>query len=239
MDSKLFNPDFYYLSGTLSKYLDPHPFLGLLIQPDTRSMKRRVSEFEVWGADNGCFAKGPDFDLARYLDWLSSMAAFSGSCLFATAPDVVGDPRATVARSLPVLPTIRKLGYKAAMVAQDGFEFMLEADPSLWDRFDVLFLGGTTDWKIGTDPSEAWIRMFEEAHSRDKWVHMGRVNSQKRVTIASRGLGCSSGDGNFLKYDPRSQAPLAWVTTANLSDDMAGRDLGTTAAAALRERRAA
>ena len=239
MDKTLPSKPFYYLSGTLTKYLDPHPFLGLLIQPDTRSMKRRVAEFEVWGADNGCFAKGSDFDLDRYLSWLDSMASHRESCLFATAPDVVGDPRATVARSLPVLPLIRGLGYKSAMVAQDGFEFMLEADPSLWDRFDVLFLGGSTDWKIGADPSPEYIRMFAEAHRRDKWVHMGRVNSQKRVTIASHGLGCSSGDGNYLKFNPRGREPISWVTNANLPVAWVDRDLGTKAAEALRERRAA
>lgn len=57
----------------------------------------------------------------------------------------VGDAAATLTRSAPMLPRIRALGYPAALVAQDGLEHL--AVP--WDAFDVLFLGGTTDWKLG------------------------------------------------------------------------------------------
>jgi ABC-type Fe3+-citrate transport system substrate-binding protein len=41
-------------------------------------------------------------------------------CLFAALPVIVGDWRATGARSEPQVETIAALDYRAALVAQDG-----------------------------------------------------------------------------------------------------------------------
>ena len=62
---------------------------------------------------------------------------FTSRCLFATAPDVVGDAQATLRRAY-MLGWIRYAGLPAALVAQDGLEHL--AIP--WDDFDALFLGG-------------------------------------------------------------------------------------------------
>jgi hypothetical protein len=40
-----------------------------------------------------------------------------------------------------------------------------------WDAFDVLFLGGTTDWKLGPAAAD----LTAEARRRGLVVHMGRV----------------------------------------------------------------
>jgi hypothetical protein len=69
---------------------------------------------------------------------------FTSRCLFATAPDVVGDAQATLRRAY-MLGWIRYAGLPAALVAQDGLEHL--ATP--WDDFDALFLGGSTAWKLG------------------------------------------------------------------------------------------
>jgi hypothetical protein len=112
--------------------------------------------------------------------------------LFATAPDVVGDAAATWALSAPALPQIRAFGYPAALVAQDG----LEATAVPWDAFDVLFVGGTTDWKLTVSPS-----LVRAAVARGVPVHMGRVNSWKRIRWAAE-LGCASADGTCLAFNP-------------------------------------
>ena len=52
----------------------------------------------------------------KYLAWLSARIAHAPRCAFATAPDVVGNGAATLARSLPMLERIRALGYPAALV---------------------------------------------------------------------------------------------------------------------------
>ncbi|MFB8071085.1 hypothetical protein [Streptomyces californicus] len=129
-------------------------------------------------------------------------------CLFATAPDVVGDARATMLRSAPFLPEIRRRGYPVALVGQNGLEDL--AVP--WDTFDVLFLGGDTEWKLG-DHARA---LTAEARRRSKWVHMGRVNSLKRLRYAAS-IGCQSADGTYVAFGPDVNLPkcLEWVRKVN------------------------
>jgi hypothetical protein len=154
----------------------------------------------VWCADNGCGpgagggpGKGwPGYD--RWFRWLRSRRADAASCLFAVAPDVVGDAVATLARSLPWLPRIRWLGYRVAFVVQDGAEA-----PGMvpWDMFDALFIGGSTEWKLGP----AARALVADAKARGKWVHMGRVNSARRYRYAEA-IGCDSADGTFILFAP-------------------------------------
>lgn len=153
---------------------------------------------EVWAADNDCFSQGPDFKLETYLRWLEKLAPFQSRCLFAPAPDVVGDSDASLARSLPVLPLIRDLGYPVALVAQDG----LSVRDVPWDTFDCLFIGGTTEWKLSQN---AGI-LVKLAKGIGKWVHMGRVNSGRRF-IQAYHWGCDSVDGNYLRYGPNTNFP--------------------------------
>lgn len=156
----------------------------------------------VWCADNGCFGKGYPGD-AEWFGWLERHAVDAATCAFAVAPDVVGDAAATLERSLPWLPRIRGLGYPAALVAQNGLESMSVP----WDAFDVLFIGGDTDWKLGRHAR----RLILEAKKRGKWVHMGRVNSARRYRYAQH-VGCDSVDGTFLTFGPDVNLPklLAW-----------------------------
>lgn len=165
-------------------------------------------EGAVWCADNGCFGKGYPGD-EGWLAWLKGLQHRAEDCLFATAPDVVGDAEASLARSLPLLPKIRELGFKAALVAQDGMENM----ELPWDEFDVLFLGGkktpnpADEWKLGPGARKLAI----EARRRGKWVHCGRVNSRKRYfTLAPI---CDSCDGTYLRFGPDINIPklLSWV----------------------------
>lgn len=155
-----------------------------------------------WCADNGAYSNR--FNEAKWWAFLEKHAWDTTLCAFATAPDVVGDSEATLERSLPWLPKIRDLGYPAAFVAQDGLT--VQATP--WDEFDCLFIGGSTDWKLG--PEAAWL--IAEGLRRDKWVHCGRVNSRKRYRIM-RDLGCTSADGTFLTFGPLKNLPqlLSWV----------------------------
>lgn len=146
--------------------------------------------------DNGCFGKG--FDEGKWWEWLKSHAADAESCTFATAPDVVGDAAATLERSRPWLPRIRALGYPAAFVAQDG----LTVDTTPWDEFDVLFIGGSTVWKLGA----AARILVQTAKARGKHVHMGRVNSYRRFRYAEA-IGCDSVDGTFLTFGPDTNLP--------------------------------
>lgn len=157
----------------------------------------------VWAADNGRFSSPEKYTDDAYLAWLSRQP--SEMCLFATAPDVVGDAVATLALSTPMFERIRGLGYRVALVAQDGLEDL----PVPWDAFDALFIGGTTAWKLG-DPAAG---LAIEAHRRGKWVHMGRVNSRKRLVYAES-IHCDSADGTVLKHD-LSRPVRSWVEHVN------------------------
>jgi hypothetical protein len=174
---------------------------------DTPAQGNRRPEGVAWCADNGCFGKGYPGD-EKWLAWLTKNAHAAPDCLFATAPDVVGDAEATLARSAPFLPIIRELGYPAALVAQDG----LEALPVPWETFDVLFIGGTTEWKLG----QAAHALIRQAKERGKWVHMGRVNSERRYRYAHT-IGCDSVDGTYLTFGPDINLPklLAWSRVEN------------------------
>lgn len=200
-----------YLSGglptTLMRLLEraERDDLGLLLTPTSRMRKLYGAP---WAADNECFTKGDVFDDNVWLMWLESSMAFSGSCLFAAAPDVVGDARATLYRSRPYLEEIRALAYAPAFVSQDGATDALMP----WDEFDCLFVGGSTEWKF----SEPSVALIQEAKRRDKWVHVGRVNSLRRMMTA-HSVGADSADGTYLAFGPDKNLPklLRWLDATN------------------------
>jgi hypothetical protein len=152
-----------------------------------------------WGADNGKFtAAGPRehwIGHGRWFDWLEGQVDRYGAeaCRFAVAPDAPFDAAATLDESLPWMEKIRELGIPAAFAAQNYCD--LYGLP--WDEMDVLFLAGDTAWKIGPVAH----RLTIEAKERGKWVHMGRVNSLRRLRIAEW-FGCDSADGTYLKFGP-------------------------------------
>ena len=175
---------------------------GLLGYIDTPAQGNVRPEGVTWCADNGRYGKGwPGH--AKWWAWLVCHATDAVTCAFATAPDVVGDAEATLAESLPWLPRIRALGYPAALVSQDGLEHLTVP----WDEFDVLFIGGTTGWKLGP----AARTLVLEAKRRGKRVHMGRVNSARRWRYAEH-IGCDSVDGTYLTFGPDINLPrlLSW-----------------------------
>jgi hypothetical protein len=117
-----------------------------------------------------------------------------------------GEHPATWARSRDLLPVIRSLGFPVAFVAQDGFEY----DHSAWifDTFDAIFIGGSTQWKLGPDAAQ----IARSCHDMGKWVHMGRVSSAKRYRYADAECWCDSVDGTYLTHGPDKNLPnvLAW-----------------------------
>lgn len=172
---------------------------------DTPSQRNKRPAGVTWCADNGCYSD--KWDESKWWAFLVKNAHDADTCLFAVAPDVVGDAWRTGIKSLPWLEKIRGLGYPVAWVAQDG----QERHPLPWLGIDVLFIGGTTEWKLGSAARE----LVAEAKRRGKWVHMGRVNSRRRYEYARR-IGCDSVDGTFLTFGPDENLPkvLGWVAGA-------------------------
>jgi hypothetical protein len=164
----------------------------------------------TWCADTGLYhtpaAKNPRPYIGDegYIGWLQDRDQFADDCLFATAPDVPYDAAATLRRSWPMLGWIQYAGYRAALVAQNG----LTPRSCPWGDFDVLFLGGDDAFKLGPDGRA----LADEAHRQGVPVHMGRVNSLKRLRYADH-IGCSSADGTFLRFGADIRLPelLSWV----------------------------
>jgi hypothetical protein len=96
---------------------------------------------------------------------------------------------------------VEALGFRAALVAQDGIEAMGNLGEQL-DAADCLFLGGSTGWKI----SRAAFEVAEAARAAGCWSHMGRVNSARRYRLACANL-IDSADGTFLGFGPDANLP--------------------------------
>lgn len=190
-----------YLSGKKTECTDQ---IGVMLS--FNAGKQAKHGHSIFAADNGCFAQGKSYSDDKFLEWLNSLNR--QACLFATAPDVVADAVGTRKRAYPMLPKIRKLGFKAAFVVQDGET----ADQILWDELDAIFVGGSTDWKL----SQAAGDIVAEAKRRGKWVHMGRVNSFKRMRLAAA-IGCDSVDGTYLAFEPdnRKEKIKEWIKMLN------------------------
>lgn len=179
--------------------------LGCMATP---AQGNRLDPSWTWAADNGCFSES--WSAGK---WVSFLDRHDGSsCLFAVVPDRVADADETARRWDIWSPVVRELGYRPAYVLQDG------ATTLPWDDLDVLFIGGTTDYKLSSE-AEWWAK---DAKSRGKWVHWGRVNSRRRfAALAPTGDSC---DGTYLAFGPDRNLPklLSWTDVLDFSPERAG-----------------
>lgn len=211
-----------YLTGATSSEteatLDGHPGVGLMVQPGN-SLHRRIERFPAFAADNACYAlRGAPFDADRWATWLQRLPRTG--CLFATAPDVLlwpdgpkgeprGDAAATLALAADSLPQVRSWGFPAALVLQDG----MTPDSVPWQLCDAVFVGASTAWKLGPVAHS----ICNEAHQRGKWVHMGKVNTKRRLRLAAS-WDCDSVDGTLLAFGARANLPLLLRWLAELDN---------------------
>ena len=156
-----------------------------------------------WMLDNGAFSD--KWTEAAWLAALERWQPYAGTCIAAVCPDVVGDAGATLARFTQYAPTIRQYGYPVAFVTQDGL--CMDAVP--WGEFDVLFVGGSTEHKL----HGAW-EFIAEAKRRGKWVHVGRVNSAKRIEAFWM---ADSVDGTSLAIEPSIRNQNRLLNAANVA----------------------
>jgi hypothetical protein len=169
-----------------------------------------------WAADNDCFA---GFDCDRYLHLLEAITDRSG-CLFVTVPDVVADAGATLRlfdHWRPCLESVwasvneddvepgQLVHQPIAFVAQDGQERL----PVPWEQFQALFVGGSTQWKLGAQATA----LIRQAKRRGKWVHVGRVSTVRRITWC-KALGVDSIDGSGFARFARARLQMGTAALA-------------------------
>jgi hypothetical protein len=223
-----------YLSGATNdplRAIANERGIGMLCTP-LNSYHTQIGAFDSWAVDNGLFGlarrhREETFSSSKFYSYLDRLPR---SALFVAAPDVlrfvaapdgvkgvwckeherfeipVGDAAATLAQFPEHARAIRALGFKVALVGQDGIETMLDEIP--WELVDAVFLGGSDAFKLGP----AGRALVAAAKARGKWIHMGRVNSGKRFAYAAE-LGCDSADGTFLGFGPSKNLPrlLSWL----------------------------
>lgn len=178
--------------------------IGCITQPEQRNIIF-PEEWDTIG-DNGCFS-----NKWKHEYWFEWMINLPRTVRWLTAPDVFLEDgsechEATMERWNYYAPIIERHGFTPAFVCQVG------CTPENMPDAEVFFLGGTTEWKIG-EPAEL---VSKEAKRRGAWLHMGRVNSLKRLRIAAS-FGCDSVDGTYLKYGPDKNLPklTKWMNMVN------------------------
>jgi hypothetical protein len=169
--------------------------IGLMLTPFSQRNSNNSPYQWNWAADNGCFAS--KWDENTWVNWLKSFEN-TQKALFATVPDVVANHAETLKRWGQYNVLVSSLGYKPAFVLQDGASI----DDIPWEDMGCLFIGGSTDFKLSLK-----TKFFcAEAKARSIWIHMGRVNSLKRMLLA-REWGVDSVDGTYLAFGPDVNTP--------------------------------
>jgi hypothetical protein len=157
-----------YLSSSVKQWRNDSQNFGIMTSiTSIGGEQEALSGGALWMIDNGAFTNR--FRLDRWQRRLEALSGFASTCIGVPVPDVVGDAGATLAQFWAYRHIPASLGYKIALVSQDG----MTPDMMPWDYFDTLFVGGTNDHKRGKEAAD----LIDEAKRRGKWVHIGRVNS--------------------------------------------------------------
>ena len=193
-----------YLSGARNRIMLDDLASGRVGLLQTPRSRYRLAGVKVWAMDNGCYTNAYPGD-DEYLAYLGILEPHRERCLFVAAPDVVGDAEATLTRSAPMLARLRERGWPAALVLQDG----MDADCIPWDDVDWVFVGGSTEFKLGAEAET----LIAAAKAHGVKVHVGRVNSGKRFRRFAE-LDCDSADGTFVAFAPERNYPqlLKWIS---------------------------
>lgn len=175
--------------------LQGHPNLGRLCVPRSRDWQSLPVGGWTWACDNGAFS---GFDESAFLRMLLHLQTVGG-CRFVACPDVVGDHDATLVQFRVWAPRLAEWGWRPAFVAQNGCTI----DNAPWEDMRALFIGGDTEYKL-----RGSVPLIEEAKRRGLWVHVGRVNTLRRLDWAIA-RGADSVDGSaFSRFSRRY---IAWA----------------------------
>lgn len=143
----------------------------------------RSHGFAVWAGDNGRFwPKGTSADPVNpkwtETEWLKMLDYYPAEvrplCRFMLVPDTPYSAHQTLFDFDHYLPAITERGYPPAIATQNG----MKPSDIPWSKIAAVFIGGDDRHKLGREGAVIAV----EAHRRGKWVHVGRVNSLRRMT---------------------------------------------------------
>lgn len=187
--------------------------IRLIVGPDQLRRMRGQPPL-AYALDNGaygCWTRVTAFDTGGFT---TAVRRWGAGADFIVVPDLVAGGRGSLAMSLRWLPWLRDNvpGQALYLAVQDGMEpgdFLEAADGTeglylpTGERFDGLFIGGTTEWKERT--MHAWGALADRCGVR---MHVGRVNSARRIHLAVD-AGAASVDGTSVTRFSVNAAPLA------------------------------
>ena len=162
--------------------------IGWLVGP-TAMPKTKLRKWMPFALDNdafGAWTNGTPWDEKAWREMLRCVRMTRLRPRWALVPDVVADKSATIAKWAEFAPVVREHGFLTAFALQDG----MTPDDVPVDA-DVMFLGGTTEWKWFSLPMWAGL---------GRRLHVGRVNSLERLWTCER-LGVESVDGTGWMRD--------------------------------------
>lgn len=156
-----------------------------------------------YGLDNGAFTRFNEKAWVRLVK-----QAKDHKPVFVCLPDIVGSAR----RTLELFPHFLKItsGLPRALVLQDGIgDFSIP-----WNDIEAVFIGGTDDFKISSEAFAA----AKTARCLNKWVHVGRVNTEKRVN-EWWGVADSIDGSGISRYDHMRKRVVTTIKN-NLNDEI-------------------
>lgn len=156
--------------------------VGWLVGPSAMS-KTKLRPWMPFALDNDAFASwttGRPWDERAWSGMLQTVLTSGLSPQWVLVPDVVSDRDATLKKWQTFAPIAKQFGWPLAMAVQDG---MTPRDVP--EEADVIFVGGTTEWK--------WSSLPMWAASKRR-LHVGRVNEVKKLAVCEY-FGVASVDG--------------------------------------------
>ncbi|MDR6219031.1 hypothetical protein [Deinococcus soli (ex Cha et al. 2016)] len=187
-------------TATASSLSGQPPTLGVMVNAAAHSgVVAGVREGRLWGMDNGAFTGR--FDPAALRRALVDYLPYRSTCRFVVAPDKLHDAPGSYALFEQWRPLIRALGYPVAFAAQFGPKGLPDADALFipWlnvqdpqDPDSVMVTGRLRDPQL-----QALARAYTDA---GLWVHVGMVNSSRRMRFIHQVFGADSADGTHSKH---------------------------------------
>jgi hypothetical protein len=148
------------------------------------------SEGFCYALDNGAwsaYTQGKPFDEKAFARALRKMGAKAD---WTVIPDIVAGGLASLELSLRWMRIVLDECPRALLAVQDGMS-VADVAPFLGPRVG-LFVGGSTEWKCRTLAEWGAVGRAQRC-----WVHVGRVNSKKRISSCAT-AGATSFDGTSV-----------------------------------------
>lgn len=194
----------------LQGYTKESKYLGKYLTPRANCNKKyldlTLEQGCLFGADNDCF-KG--FDKLKYEKMIEILPRVE-KLKYVTVPDCVGNFEETIKLFDDWYKLLKNEQLPLAFVLQDN----MPISEIPFDKVSSIFIGGSTDYKLSKEVANI-VSMSKE---KTKWVHMGRVNSKKRIRYAHK-IGCDSVDGTGFSMFANTHIPPALELLVELSKD--------------------